>query len=238
MVKISTLINDALIDLNVINAIDEANPEDHSFALRTLNRLIGLYNTQNLIVSYMQNVEFLEPVTGWTSPILIGEGEQYPSTAPISIDAAFFSQGDTDYPMRRMSSDQWADIGFKQIRAIPRRLYPQRMGENKMKISFDVIPMSGLILHLLCKMPINSGVAFDATDEIEFEYGVEKLLQNRLSLELCTTYEAEPNIIQMLASKVQEAEKQIKTANFQPLTMRANKTLSKKRTNTRNRARF
>lgn len=232
MIKISTLINDALIDLNVINAIDEANPEDHSYALRTLNRIVSLYNTQNLLSSFTQNIKFLEPSGGWTSPIFIGEGEQYPGRAPSSIDTAFFSQEATDYPLRRMSNDQWSDIGFKQIRAIPRRFYPQRMGENKMKIYFDVIPMDGLQLHLLCKLPFNNGVDFVSTDEIEFEYGVEKLLQNRLSLELCTTYETEEKIIQQLAAKVQEGEKEIKKANFQPLTMRANKTLSK------NRARF
>ena len=41
---ISTTINDALIQIGVINPIDEATPQDHIFGLRTLNRIIDSYN--------------------------------------------------------------------------------------------------------------------------------------------------------------------------------------------------
>ena len=237
--KISTLITDALIELNVISPTDEPSPEDHSFALRTLNRIVKLYNTQNLFSAFTQNIRFLKPIDGWTSPISIGEGQQFPSRAPIHIGSAFFRQGGgADYKIEQMSNDQWASISFKNIKAIPTRFYIQKMDENRMKIYFDVTPMDSLELHLLCKLPINDGVDFLATDNIIFQDGVEKLLMNRLSLELCATYEINMNTIQVIAGKVQEAEKIVKTYNYEPLTMRSNRTLTGKRRNTRNRARW
>lgn len=234
---ISTLIDDALREINVISSVDEATPQDHSFALRKLNRLIGLYNTQHLLNAFIQNIKFLEPQSGWTSPIHIGPGHQFPGVAPTHIQSAHFSLNSVDYPITPMTADQWSSIGFKEARGMPTRYYEQNMGENAVKIYFDCLPLGGSYLHLLCKLPINNGVDFKTTDDITFEYGVEKLLIDRLALELCGAYEIGGQEMQLLAGKVQESEHSIKSFNYEPTLLKSSRTLTGKK-RVKNRARY
>jgi len=231
---ISTLINDALIEIGVLSAIDEAAPEDHAFALRTLNRIIDLYNTQNLITSYLQDIEYEMPDTEWTSPITIGAGLQFDGVAPSFVDNAFFRQDETDYPLTMMAGNTWSKIAVKSVKSIPSRYYRHAIDENGLNIYFDVIPQDDLTLHLMCKMPINSGAKFKATDDIVFSFGVEKMLLGRLALELCPTYEVVPS--QMLLGKALEAEDNVKTYSYKPSTLSRGRAF-KRSGSRRNRAR-
>ena len=56
---ISQTIDDALVEIGVKNPIDEATPQDHEFGLRTLNRIIDSYNTQNLLITYLQDITYM-----------------------------------------------------------------------------------------------------------------------------------------------------------------------------------
>jgi len=236
-VKISILIDDALREINVISATDEASPQDHAFALRKLNRIIGLYNTQHLLNAFIQDINFLEPPTGWTSPIHIGPGHQFPGVAPTHIEGAFFRLSGVDHELKAMTSDQWRGISYKEAAGIPTRYYEQNMGENASKIYFDCLPISGMELHLLCKLPINGGVDFNTTDNITFEYGMEKLLIDRLALELCGAYEIGAGEINLLALKVEESVASIKSFNYEPSILKSSITLSGRK-RVKNRARY
>ena len=96
---ISQTITDALIELGVLNPIDEATPQDHSFGLRTLNRIIDLYNTQNLIITYLQDKTYAEPDTDWQSFTTIGAGLEFDEQAPVLIEGAFLGLEGTDCTM-------------------------------------------------------------------------------------------------------------------------------------------
>ena len=222
--KITNLINDSLVEIGVLSVQDEASPSDSAYALRTLNRIIDLYNTTNLITSYLQE-KVIEPQGDWTSPIEIGPDLQFDMIAPTDIQGVFFRQYETDYPVKLFTHNQWSSVGFKKVSAIPYRYYPQRMDENSLKISFDCIPLNTLELHLMCKMPINEGAAFKVTDDITFNYGVEKLLLTRLAVELCPSYEIEPSTV--LTGKAMEAETAVKAYNYQPTLLGIHPVLKK-----------
>lgn len=223
---ITELINDSLVEIGMLTPQDEASPSDSSYALRTLNRIIDLYNTQQLVSSYLKEKVYELPESGsWTSPIEIGPGLQFDGIAPTEIADVFFRQYETDYPVKMFTHNQWSSVGFKNVSAIPYRYYAQRMDENALKISFDCIPLNTLELHLMCKMPINEGAAFKATDDITFGYGVEKMLLTRLALELCPSYEIEPS--QILLTKAGEAENAVKAFNYNPTLLGIHPTLKK-----------
>ena len=230
---ISTIINDAYLEINAISAIDEAAPQDHALALRKLNRIVGLYNTQHLLISFIQDIKFIMPSGGWTSPIRIGPGLQFPGVAPTHIETAFFREGDNDYDLKMMTANQWASIGVKNVKGIPGRYYEQNLDQSRSKIYFDCIPQDGLSLHLLCKLPMNAGIAFKSTDDITFSHGMEKLLVERLALELCGPNMASQLEVQMLAGKVQEGEDNIKAFNYEPRVQKSSKTLRSRNTRRR-----
>lgn len=219
--KISTTINDALIEIGVINPIEEATPQDHAFGLRTLNRIIDSYNTQNLIITYLEDIALPLPIS-WTNSVTIGNGKDINTPAPVHTQGAFFRKGSVDYPLREMSHNEWSSLNYKFDVAIPSRYYLQRTDTNDLKIHFDCIPSPDLVLHLMAKMPYtgknSEGNDYLPTDDVNWNYGFEKMLMLRLALELCSTYEINPNAT--LVGKMTEAENNVETFNYQPSTLK------------------
>ena len=139
-------------------------------------------------------------------------------------ESAFFRQGslgDVDYHLDMMTANEWSRMSYKFDTGIPSRLYLQKTNTNDLKAYFDAIPQSNLILHLMAKKPYTGvngvGNAYLPTDDINWNYGFEKMLMYRLAVELAPTYEVPvPPIVLSLA---QEAENNLKTHNYQPLTL-------------------
>ena len=219
---IKRTVTDALIEIGVINPIDEATPQDAAYGLRTLNRIIDSYNTQNLIVTYLESIQLPSPTT-WANSVTLGTGLDIDYPAPLNIESAFFRDGTTDYPLQMMTSNSWSDITYKSDVAIPKRLYIQKTDENNLKLYFDCIPSNNLTLYVMAKKPYTGvnglGNNYLPTDDINWTFGFEKMLMLRLAVELCSSYEIQPS--QMLVSKAQEAENNLKTFNYQPKTMRS-----------------
>ncbi len=217
---ISTTINDALIKIGVINPIDEASPQDHAYGLRELNRIVDSYNTQNLIITYLQDIALPQP-TNWANSVTIGTGKDIDFPAPLEAEAAFFRQASVDYHLDMMTSNEWSRISYKFDTGIPSRIYLQKTDTNDLKAYFDAIPQTNLVLHLMAKKPytgVNSvGNDYLPTDDIKWNYGFEKMLMLRLAVELAPTYEIQPS--QLLLSLATEAENNVKTHNYQPLTL-------------------
>ena len=250
---ITQTIDDALVEIGVINPIESASPQDHKFGLRTLNRIIDSYNIQNLTIPYIQDIAFKtvipEPAVIHGNDLVlhgglfvihaeindnpdlprftkayidIGVGEEWNSTAPVDIQGLYWRQEGTDYPSKPMAINQWESIPVKETEAIPSYHYVQKMDGNKLRIYFDRIPIFGLELHLLAKMPYTGvngeGDDYVPTDDIKWTRGFEKMLMLRLAVELCSSYSVQPS--QDLIARGQEAEDNLKSANATPRTLR------------------
>jgi len=228
-------INTALERIAVKNPIDEASPQDHSTALRVLNGIIDLYNTQGLLITHLQEFVIEPPyeenqcddnrgpslARRWKNAITIGPCKDIDMQAPISIDSLFWRNGETDYMSILMSEKQWSDNMIKNDTTIPRRHYVQRIDDNNLKVYFDFIPQEGLELHFMGKLPYTGKNANDdeyiPTDDIKWSRGFEKMLQLRLAVELCDFYEKTPSKTLMVLAD--EAERAVKVTNFVPQTL-------------------
>lgn len=243
---ISNTITDALIELGVLNPNDEATPQDHEFGLRTLNRIIDSYNTQNLTITYLEDIKILAPYTTnecesadpddftvrqWNNTLTIGHCQDVNMAAPVDIEGLFWRQDQTDYKSIEMAYNQWSDIVTKGDSTIPRRHYIQRMDNNNIKLYFDYVPQQDLELHLLAKMPytgVNSiGNEYLPTDDINWNYGFEKMLMKRLAVELAASYEVP--VTQLLLSTAMESEMRVKNHNKTPMTLDSDLSLLQQR---------
>jgi len=238
---ISTTINDALIQIGVINPIDEASPQEYSFGLRTLNRIVDAYNGQSLIVTYLQDIFFPQPTAGWKNSVTIGNGLEIDQASPSDVQGAFFRQDDTDHQLKPMSFNEWSQIAWKNSEGIPSRYYLQYTDNNNIKIYFDKIPQNNLTLHLMAKMPYTGvngeGNDYIPTDNINWNYGFEKMLMLRLAIELCPSYGLKAS--DELKSLANEAENDVKARNYQSVGLRIDMGLSNGTRDSRNnRARY
>ena len=231
-------INDALIELGVLNPNDEATPQDHEYGLRTLNRIIDQYNAQGIMVTYLQDMAFTAPhilnecnytpaeyqasPTKWNSSITIGNCKDINTTAPIDIRELFWRLDNTDYNSKEMTANDYASISYKNVEGIPRRHYIRKLEDNSIEINFDYIPITDLELHLMALKPYtgvnDNGNNFAPTDDINWSFGFEKMLMTRLALELAPSYETNPS--QILISKAAEAEDILKRKNIELSTLK------------------
>lgn len=245
MAIIMQTINDALIEIGVKNPIDEVSQQDHSFALRKLNMIIDSYNTQNLTIRHLQDIPFqIDGIDQQieTPYIDIGAGLTWDMVAPMEIEGLFWRQdGKTDYRSTPMSIDRWNGIRVKDITAIPTQHYIQNSQENTMRIYFNCIPITGLTLHILAKMPYEGvngeGKEYIATDDIAWDRGFEKMLTYRLAIELASSYQVQPST--ELIALASEAENNFKASNTQKRTLKNTiKSKRRKRYTCDNRARY
>lgn len=255
---ISKTIDSALRKISVLSGSDEASPADHILGLDTLNRIIDSYNTQNLLITHIEDIELQAPFTAnecesadpedfterlWKSSVTIGHCQEINMEAPVDIQGLFWRQNGTDYQSTEMSMNEWAGIDYKETTSIPYRHYIQRIDNNNIKIYFDVIPQEGLLLHLQAKMPYtgknSTGNDYCPTDDINWNFGFEKMLMYRLAIELSPDFEVPLSPI--ITALAQDAESNVKTHNYQPRTLKSDSTLSKGRRRSgsrRNRARY
>lgn len=241
---ITNTIDDALVEIGVKNPIDEATPQDHEFGLRTLNRIIDSYNTQNLLITYLEDIALEAPYTTnecesadpddftvrqWNNTVTVGHCQNINMEAPIDIQGLFWRQDSTDYKSTMMTYNQWSDITTKNNTSIPGRHYIQRIDNNNIKIYFDYIPQEDLELHLLAKRPYTGknsvGNEYIPTDDINWNFGFEKMLMKRLAVELAPSYEITPS--QILIASAQEAEANVKRNNSQPMTLDSDVSLTR-----------
>lgn len=234
---ISSLVNDALIEAGILTPTDEANADDHAFAVRTLNRILDFYDTQELIVGYREETIITSDEIGGSGHIVFGSGQVINHAAPAEIVSMFWRQDNTDYPMAEMTRQQYDAIPVKGSAGIPRYYAYQYKPPDMAELFFNYRPVTGMNLHVVGRMPMHTGSGVQPTDDVTFARGVEKALVSRLALELCPSYEITPN--QMLVAKAGEAEDWLKTYNNKPLTMSSDPVLSKRKKRTNyNPARF
>lgn len=239
MPKISRTIDDALIELGVLNPVDEASPQDHEFALRKLNMIIDSLNTQNLTISHLEDKKYEDQVM--KGYIDIGIGKEWDTPAPTDIQGLFWSlDGETDYKSTPISVDKWSSIRTKNTHGIPVYHYVSRDNEDNVRIYFNRIPIGNLKLHILAKTAYTgSGEngAYTPTDDINWSRGYEKMLTYRLAMELATTYGVQPPA--MLGNLADEAMNNLKTYNYKPRTLKTTlRNRNKRRHGTENLARY
>ncbi len=243
--KIVSTINDALYELGVVDVTEEPSPEDSAFALRTLNRIMDGYNTQNLIIPHLHQIEYSDKTEWNSSTIEISNfaGEEispFPNDAnatqhekilsnpPMDVQQLFFRDATVDsidYICTPMTQREYAQLAYKGIVGIPTKYYIVRNSPTSMVISFNAVPQAGLRLVVFGKLPHRTD--FEPMDDIQWGAGVEKMLLARLAVELAPSYHIEPSAITV--GKAMEAENTVKAFNYQPMSIKSDIGLMKNR---------
>ncbi len=246
--KIVETINDALYELGVVDVTEEPTPEDSAYALRTLNRIMDGYNTQNLTIPYlkkiiyerqswtMADIKITQGATGLKSPhIELPIAEVEPEAVdiiiavpPHNIQALYFRDSTTepvDYPLTPMTSREYAQLAYKGYTGIPTKYFIVNDSPDATYISFNAVPQQGLRLVIHGKEAYRTD--FKPMDDVQWGTGVERMLMLRLAVELSPSYHIEVSAV--TGGKAMEAENIVKASNYQPSTIKSDIGLLKSR---------
>jgi hypothetical protein len=111
MTTVSTIVDQALKDANVIGQDDAADSTTSTYAFDTLNQMLANWQVENVWVMGQQVVSFTP--TGAVS-YTVGSGADVNTTRPEKIDAIYWRSGDVDYPVRLIDT-------FEQYQSIPEK---------------------------------------------------------------------------------------------------------------------
>jgi len=237
---IKTLIDEALKEIGVLAADEEAQAAEHEDGLRVFNRLIDSLNSQNLMVTHVQEKIYQPPlvvnacqsdgtntVRAWKQKVSIGQCLDYNEIAPLEIFTAFIRNGATDYPLEVATLTEVSQVANKSTIARPVKLFTQSVNKS-MDIFFTSIPEGNDVLHAFAKMPfIGSSPIEDhytIESDISWDYGYENLLILNLAVFLSPRYKVPLDTV--LAILAQKAIDDIKSSNYTPLTLSMEDSLS------------
>ena len=115
------IIKAALRQIHVLGVGSSLTDEEAQDALDTLNSMLSVWSVDGNMV-YTETIETFN-LTGGDGEYTIGSGGDFNTTRPISIDAAYVTQGSTDYSLMAYDKQQYADIPQKDLGGISRIFY-------------------------------------------------------------------------------------------------------------------
>ena len=247
--KIIDTLRSAVQKLGVLAVGEELNQSEYRDCLVALNRVVDNYSTNGIFIGHTIDVDLPAPLDEnnnrvWKREVTFGNGGDYDAFDPIEFVAlAFRESGGTDYRLESMSENDFANISYKNITAIPKRAIFKKVDGGLSKLYFDAIPQDGLRLVGSAKVKYtgtnSKGEPFNANDEVEWDEGIEAMMVYRTALELAPDYGVKD--VSLVASMLDDIEQKVLAQNSPQLTMEVEAGFSQPYgygSNIRNRARY
>ena len=214
MTTVREIIQDALIEIGALSASDAMPAEDAAFGLRALNRMIGVWNTDELMV-YTVNRTAYNLVAG-QQVYTLGTGGDFNVSRPVVIQAisVLLNSGTLEVPIDIVNDTEWQETSVKGTTStFPTKVWiTGNMPLNS--LYFWPVPSSSsnqVVLYTWGK----TDAFTDLSDSVVFPQGYEEALVTNLGITLASSYGVQVNpALQMRAA---ESKSRIQSINIEPV---------------------
>lgn len=183
---------------------DEAND-----ALDVLNELLSSWALRNLMSYRNVNSEF--SLVAGTQSYTIGPSGAFNTDRPVSIEGAFVTSGDVDYPLRLLSTEEWNSIAQKSSTSpIPTAIY---YDSSYPLGTIWVWPAPSDSIQITLSVNLQFAALTSLAQSISYPPGYSKALRYNLAVELAPEYGLNPP--ESVLGIAREEIAAIKTANRQ-----------------------
>lgn len=216
MTKVRDLIGDALIEIGVYSPSDTVPAEDFAFGLRTLNRMIKVWNTENLTIYTVNRNVF--NLTASQQTYTLGTGGNFNISRPVRVQSAsvLINTASTplELPINIVTDEEWQAVSIKGTTST----FP-----TKAWITGD-LPLNNV---WLWPVPTDAtvqlvlycwGQTVDYTDvnvTVIFPNGYEEAIVSTLALMLSSSYGVQPS--QTLIQRSMLAKNNLQSLNVEPV---------------------
>jgi hypothetical protein len=115
------IIKSSLRSINVLGLNEAPDAQMASDSLQALNFMLSNWSNDGLNVYSQEQQTF--NVSSGTSQYAIGSGATWDGNRPLKINAAYISEGTTDYYLDEITEKEYNDISDKETTGIPRLFY-------------------------------------------------------------------------------------------------------------------
>jgi len=195
------IIKSALRKIQVLGTGTSLSNEEAQDALSALNTMLASFSVEGGTVFYVESETF-SLVSGKDS-YTIGEGGDFDTTRPYSIQSAFTSMGGIDYPLTSYDSNQYAGITQKQNLGIPEIFYYDN-NFPVAKMFLYSVPTGVSTITINSRKHLNEFSTLDSVYAMPPEYLA--MLEFNLATWMAAEYEREPlPSVQRIANRTYNA---------------------------------
>lgn len=217
MSKVRELIQDALIEIGVFTPSDAIPAEDVQFALRTLNRMISVWNTQDLMV-YSLNRETFSLVAG-KQTYTLGTGGDFNIPRPVKVPSASVLINNAtptplEIPIDILTDEEWQSVSLKQTPST----FPVKMwmtGDVPLNsLWFWPLPQDStvqVVLYCWGQVQPYSTINADAI----FPNGYDEAIVSNLAVMLANSYGVQP--LDLLIRRALISKSSVESMNVEPI---------------------
>lgn len=217
MSKVLQLLQDALIEIGVYAPADTIPAVDIQFALRTFNRMMSLWNTEELTV-YSVNRTAFNLVAGQQTYTL-GTGGDFNIPRPVRVDSAsVLITANQPYPLEIpieiLNDQQWQNLSLKQTPSVfP--VYCWITGDMPLNnVWFWPVPQDSTVQFVMYAwgqvQPFTS-----LTTEVSLPNGYDEAIVSNLALMLSPSYGVTPSNI--LVQRALSSKSSLQSQNIEPM---------------------
>lgn len=209
MTLASSIIQDALQEIGVIDGSEAPGADDEARMLRIMNALLDSWNIQNLIV-YVQN-NYTYNLIANQAAYTIGAAANFAGPRLTGISDAFVTYQSVDYPLVIIDDQQYNDIPLKtQTAIIP--LYINFAAYMPLsRVTLWPVPSQILPITLLANQFAITTPVVGTTDLI-WPPGYDRAFVKCLAVEASPIFgkEASPTLVQLMTSAMKVLKRQNK----------------------------
>lgn len=217
MTTVRELCQDALLELGVTDLVDSMDAAKGAFALRMLNRMLQMWDTEGLMV-YTLNRDVYNFVAA-QQMYTLGTGGNFNVSRPVRIEMASVLYGPSDpnpleMPIQILTDDEWRAIAVKNV-TTP---FPTKMwytGDYPLnKLYFWPIPSTSdhdLVLYTWGKATTFTSL----NDSFSMPNGYEEAVVTNLAIMLSNSFGVQP--MPVLVQRASISKSNVQRLNNEPL---------------------
>jgi hypothetical protein len=220
LITVNQLIIDSMRKIGVLSRGEVPSSEESADIMRDLNRMLGLWNNESLMVQGITIEEF--SLVPGVDTYTLGGGGDFDTTVPIKTEAAFLKYTDgQQIEMKLVDSQKWGRLQHSDINSNTQthiyinrqhplqtvRIYPEPSEANK------------LVLHNFRKLSKVTSL----TQQIDLADGYEMALVSNLAIVIAPDFGKE--VSATLYQTAQEAKALIKRVNTQIRELKVDRSL-------------
>ena len=208
MTTVNTLITDAMIDIGAVDPADTPSASELAHGLRVLNRMLGAWATENLLIPYTTTENF--SLTSGTASYTMGAAGTASSSRAKRITGGYIRDSNSyDYPLTIIDQRRYNDIANKALSGRPDFLYYDPVYPVGV-IYFYKTPGTGYTAYIESIKELHAALALGETVSLSTEY--EDAIVLNLANRLAPSYGA--TVSQLMFDDADNAKRNIKNQNL------------------------
>lgn len=195
------IITSALRKIAVLGTGSSLSSDEANDALLTLNNLMSSFSAEGAMV--FQETKETFPLVNGQFEYTIGIGSDFSTVSPLSISAAYVTQGSTDYTLSAYDEVEYAGIAQKSITGSVPDIYYYDNNFPVANIFFYPAPSGASTFTMYTRKPLTEFTDLDTVFAMPAQY--ESMLIHNLAEWIAPEYEREASpTIRMLAEKTKK----------------------------------